>query len=272
MMKLQHAANRLIVVALLTTGLGCAAKRDLPHSATAAADRFQLDHGGIVRGPIDRRELALIFTGGDHGEGSLLILDQLRQRHVQAAFFLTGSYLAKLENREALRRMVDEGHYLGPHSHHHLLYCPWEDRGTSLVTQAEFDADLQRNIDDLRALGALPSGRPIYFVPPYEWYNEQHVRWAAQRGVVVVNFTRGTGSHRDWIPEGHAGFVDSPRIIQDILAEEARAPHGLNGHLLLLHVGALREDKVYARLGELLDELTKRGYRMVRIDEMLGAS
>jgi len=39
-----------------------------------------------------------------------------------------------------------------------------------------------------------------------------------------------------------------------------------------MHVGAGpgRRDKMHDRLGELLDVLSSRGYRFVRVDELLG--
>ena len=110
----------------------------------------------------------------------------------------------------------------------------------------------------------------MYFVPPYEWYNSQHVEWAKELGCVLVNFTPGSGSHRDWAPEGHAAFKPSEQILADILAHEAKEPDGLNGHLLLMHLGSQRQDKFPAHLGLLIDELTKRGYQVVRVDELLG--
>jgi hypothetical protein len=36
-----------------------------------------------------------------------------------------------------------------------------------LIGKAEFQADLEKNISDLKKLGALADG-PIYFIPPYE--------------------------------------------------------------------------------------------------------
>jgi peptidoglycan/xylan/chitin deacetylase (PgdA/CDA1 family) len=195
----------------------------------------------------------------------------LKQAGVKASFFVTGQYLTKNEHQPLLRRMVAEGHYLGPHSDAHLLYCAWEDRSQNLVTEDVFRVDLQKNIDDLRRFGALRAGASIYFVPPYEWYNRDQVRWAARMGVFLVNFTPGSGSNRDWIPEGHPGFVSSQTILRDILAYERRDPHGLNGFLLLLHLGSLRQDKTYDHLGTLIHELTDRGYTFVRVDEMLKA-
>ena len=122
-----------------------------------------------------------------------------------------------------LKRMIAEGHYLGPHSDSHTLYCSWEDRKKTLVSEEFFKTDLQKNIDDLRALGALQDrGRPVYFIPPYEWYNEDQARWSRELGVFLFNFTPGSGSNRDWAPEDHKSFAPSQNILEDILAYEQK--------------------------------------------------
>ena len=33
------------------------------------------------------------------------------------------------------------------------------------------------------------------------WYNEDQVRWSRPMGVLLFNFTPGSGSNRDWAPE-----------------------------------------------------------------------
>lgn len=227
------------------------------------------DHEGIIRGPQSRRVLALVFTGGDYGEGTQTILDALARYQVKGSFFVTGDYLAGPQHRDYVRRMVAEGHYVGPHSDTHPLYCAWEDRNQTLVEERFFRDDLQDNIDDLRSLGALPEGQVVYFVPPYEWYNAEQVRWARSMGVTLCSFTPGSGSNRDWIPEGRRGFVSSARIRTGIFEYELRDPAGLSGFLLLLHLGSQRADKMHDEVGPLIEALTRRGYRFVRVDELL---
>ncbi len=232
---------------------------------------WTLAHGGVIRGDTAQRRIALVFTGGSHGDGAMHILDVLQRQEIRAAMFVTGDFVSHEEFHPALHRMVAEGHYLAPHSHAHLLYAPWEDRGQSLVTEQEFREDLQRNIEELRTFGALQGDGPIWFIPPYEWYNEDQVAWARAMNVLLFNFTPGTGSHRDWAPEGHRAFRPSRQIFEDVLAFEESDPHGLSGALLLMHLGSLREDKMHPLLEPLIVELRRRGYDFVRIDEMLPA-
>ena len=88
-------------------------------------------------------------------------------------------------------------------------------------------------------------------------------------GVLLFNFTPGSGSNRDWAPEDHKSFVPSQKILDDILAYEKKDPHGLNGFLLLLHLGSQRKDKMHVLLDPLLQQLSSRDYGFVRIDDML---
>lgn len=226
-------------------------------------------YGAIIRGDTSSKKLTLVFTGGDHGESTAPILDTLKARNVKAAFFVTGGFLRQDDLKPQLRRMMDEGHYLGPHSDSHPLYCDWQDREESLVTESFFAADLRKNLADLRALGALPAGKPIYFIPPYEWYNRDQAAWCRKLDVRLINFTPGSGSNRDYAPERDPAFVPSQRIYDDVLTYEKTVPHGLNGFLLLFHLGSGRADPFHPYLGPLCDELTRRGYQFVPLDELL---
>jgi len=274
--------HRAVGLIILLFSAGCAGGSPLstrlptrlPTPSTLPSDfshkPWTLSEGGVIRGDTSKKQIALIFTGGDFGEGAPHVLDTLKAADIKASFFVTGDYLRHRELQAGVHRIVAEGHYLGPHSDSHPLYCPWEDRSKTLVTQEFFRNDLQKNIDDLRRdFGALADKKPVYFIPPYEWYNADQSRWAAGMNVLLFNFTPGSGSNRDWAPESEKSFVPSQKIIDDILAYEQKDPHGLNGFLLLLHVGSQRKDKTFLLLGPLLKELKSRGYSFVRIDEML---
>ena len=228
--------------------------------------------GGVIRGDVQAKRLALIFTGDQFGESTTPILDALAERKIRGSFFLTGGFVKQESLRPAIGRMIDEGHYVGPHSDGHPLYAPWEDRKRSLVSKEFFKDDLQKNIDGLRAVGALRVSQPALFVPPYEWYNAEQVAWSREMGVGLINFTPGSGSNRDYAREGDKAFAPSQQILDEILAYEQKDPHGLNGFLLLLHLGSGRRDPFHPRLGRLCDELSRRGYEFARVDELLLSS
>ena len=86
--------------------------------------------------------------------------------------------------------------------------------------------------------------------------------WAKDLGLTVVNFTPGTRSNADYTGEADKNFVSSKAIFDSIVAKEQQDPNGLNGFILLLHIGSGpgRADKFHARFGELLDYLAGKGY------------
>lgn len=238
------------------------------------ADTVQRVEGAVVRGPEGSRRLALVFTGHEFAEGADTILDVLARRRARASFFLTGTFLRDESKAPIVRRMVAEGHYVGPHSDGHLLYCPWTGPKVTLVSRETFTTDLERNIEALASFGV---GRKdvTFFLPPYEWYNSDIADWTRALGMTLVNYTPGTRSNADYTEEGTPQFVPSETIFQSILRREREDPHGLNGFLLLLHVGAGpgRADKFPRRFDALAGALADRGYEFVRVDTLLaGAS
>lgn len=231
---------------------------------------FPCDEGGIIRGRMDRKEMALIFTGGDFADGGVSIRRVLREKHVRAGFFFTGDFFRSSEKADLIRGLLADGHYLGPHSDRHLLYCAWEDRARTLVTRNEFRADILANYKAMEELG-IRREDALFFIPPYEWYNRDIVRWANELGLVLFNFTPGSSSQADYTTPDMPEYLSSQAIWGRIWAGERRDSHGFNGFIMLIHIGtdAKRTDKFYSRLGPLIDELEVRGYRLVRIDRLL---
>lgn len=231
---------------------------------------FTCDQGGVIRGGRAEKKLALVFTGGDYGEGGDYIRSVLAAEKINASFFFTGGFLRRKEFQDLVRGLIRDGHYVGPHSDGHFLYCDWDDRSRTLVSRERFAADISANYRELARFG-VRKAKARFFMPPYEWFNRDIVRWAGELGVVVVNFTPGTSSNADYATPDMPGYLSSNEIYERILAYETHDPDGLNGFILLLHIGTAEErtDKFYMRLGPLIEELRARGYGFVRVDELL---
>jgi len=230
----------------------------------------EIREGGIVRGSASARRVALVFTGHKFAEGGETILDELARHKAKGSFFLTGDFLANTNFAPLIQRIVKEGHYLGPHSDKHLLYCPWDGPKKTLVTHEQFRADLEHNLHKIEQFG-VRRAQIRYFLPPYEHYNQEIAGWAREMNLTLVNYTPGTRSNADYAGEADKNFVSSKVIFDSIVAKERQDPDGLNGFLLLLHLGAGpgRVDKFHNRFGELLDYLAGKGYQCVRVDELL---
>ena len=253
----------------LLAGLFAMAVRPMP-AQDKKDSRFVCDQGAIVRGDISRKEIALVFTGHEFDDGGILIRDVLKRKGVQAGFFLTGDFYGNPAHSSLIKSLLEDGHYLGPHSDKHLLYCAWEDRNKLLVSEQEFTSDILRNYEAMAAFGVAKEEAPL-FIPPYEWFNAEIAAWAKGLGLHLFNFTPGILSNADYTTPDMANYRSSDEIYQSILDCEKSDPHGLNGFILLLHIGTHpdRTDKFYRTLGPLLTELEGKGYRFVRIDELL---
>lgn len=234
------------------------------------ADGFTRSHGAIVRGKLDEPVLALVFTGDEFGDGTAYIREALDRQRIKATFFFTGRFYRNPEFVDEIRRLKADGHYLGAHSDQHLLYCSWDNRDSLLVTRDEFARDLLDNYAEMARFGVKKADAPL-FLPPYEWYNERISRWTDELGLTLINYSPGTRSHADYTTPDLEHYVSSDAIMRSIMSYEVENPDGLNGFILLSHVGTApeRSDKFYLRLEELVTLLRARGYRFQRIDELL---
>jgi len=241
-----------------------------PSAQEVKPGRFVYDQGAVIRGDIAKKEIALIFTGHEFADGGPLIREVLRERKIPAGFFFTGDFYRNPENSRLVRQLLEDGHYLGPHSDKHLLYCSWEERDKLLVTQEEFASDILGNYAAMEAFGIAREKAP-FFIPPYEWYNAEVVGWAREVGLALFNFTPGTLSNADYTTPDMPGYRPSVLIYESILEHERSDPSGLNGFILLAHIGTHpdRTDKFYRLLDKLLNELQGKGYRFVRVDGLL---
>lgn len=226
-------------------------------------------HGGIIRGDTTKKEIALVFTGHEFADGGREIAYTLKKKQIQASFFLTGVFYRKYP--DLIRLLQKGGNYLGSHSNNHLLYCDWVKRDSLLVTKKQFTNDLDSAYLTMKKFGLTKQNAP-YYLPAYEWYNNSIASWTKDMGLQLVDFTPGTYSNADYTyPEMGEKYLSSDTIFQRILRYEKKDSHGLNGFILLLHIGTdpRRKDKFYKKLPELIDILEQRGYKFVRIDELL---
>ena len=261
-------ADAILVVALWSEP----AAAPVATRAPAVDPRFQIVQGGIVRGDTGAKRLALVFTGHEFAEGGITIADALARHGVKATFYLTGRFYRTRANRKLIERLRDDGHELGPHSDRHLLYADWRDRSQTLVTREQFEQDLAANFAAMRPFG-IDRRAVRFFMPPFEWYNAEVAGWSAAMGYRVVSFTPGTRSNADYTADDAENFVSSEAILESIRRREDEDPHGLNGFLLLSHIGSgpRRTDKFHDRIDELIGWLLDQGYELVTVDELLAS-
>lgn len=219
--------------------------------------------GGIVRSDTSAKEIHLVFTAHEFNDGGEHIRNTLKKHNVPAHFFFTGDFYRNRNNENLIKELKNDGHYLGAHSDKHLLYVSWENRDSLLVSKDEFLEDLQNNYKEMAKFG-IAKKDAMLFMPPYEWYNETISRWISEQGLTPINFTPGTLSNADYTTPGMGSrYLSSEDIFRNILVYESESKTGLNGFILLLHLGVHpnRKDKFYDLLNRLISELRSRGYR-----------
>ncbi|WP_231458599.1 MULTISPECIES: polysaccharide deacetylase family protein [unclassified Pedobacter] len=213
----------------------------------------------------------MVFTGDEFADGGKSISQTLKNRHVKASFFLTGNFYRNKQFNGIIKELKNNGHYLGAHSDKHLLYCDWQKRDSLLVAKHQFDEDLFNNYKEMQHFG-ISKMDAKYFLPPYEWYNQSIADWTGEHQLQLINFSSGTRSNADYTyPELGKAYRGSEEIFKSINTYNETNPNGLNGFILLLHIGTdpRRKDKFYYRLDELITYLQQYGYDLVRIDKLL---
>jgi endoglucanase len=247
-------------------------------AAKEAANQFVADHrflrsqGAVIRGDSTKKQVALVFTGDEFGDGLNTIAGTLAKQKVSGSFYFTGRFYRNRNFQPGITSLYKAGNLMGMHSDQHLLYADWNKRNNTLVTKDSLFTDLGNNETAMKQAGIDEKDWRQFFIPPYEWWNEEVSSWLTTAGYLPFSFTPGTTSNADYTyPEMGAAYRSSESIITAIKNIEQGRPGKLNGAILLIHAGTdpRRTDKLYNRLDELISYLKKQGYGFKRIDELL---
>lgn len=68
--------------------------------------------------PADEKSLYLTFDDGPHEKATPFVLDELKKYNAKATFFCIGKNV--VDRPDIYKRILDEGHRVGNHSHNHL--------------------------------------------------------------------------------------------------------------------------------------------------------
>ncbi len=217
--------------------------------------------GAIIRVNPGQKNIFLAFTADSLFEGGAHVLNVLQKKNIKASFFLTGNFLRTPGYKRVIQQLVKDGHYVGPHSDRHLLYCDWHKQDSTLVSFEEFKSDIKNNFSELKKFG-IKANDVLFFMPPFEWYNNEIVEWAGGLGLKVVNFTPGTGTNADYTTPEMKNYKSSELILDNLKNFEKNEIRGLNGAILLIHPGTekTRKDKLYLKLEEMIEYFGAKGY------------
>ena len=79
---------------------------------------IKLNKSFTWRIPVTGNKLYLTFDDGTHPQITPFVLDELKKSNAKATFFCVGKNV--VENPLIFKRIIDEGHAVGNHTHNHL--------------------------------------------------------------------------------------------------------------------------------------------------------
>ena len=182
----------------------------------------------------DENRIIITFDQGYENGYTAKILDTLRDKGVNAVFFLTGDY-AKKESA-LVKRMIDEGHILGNHGMTHA----------SLPSLSE--AEAEKEIMSLHDYVMNNYGYQMQlFRCPCGEYSDAALETVQRCGYSTVFWSY---AYVDW-------KTDAQPAPEEAVKKLTESAHG--GEILLLH--SVSETNA-AVLGEVIDRLREKGYTL----------
>ncbi len=226
-------------VAVAAEGWGFRRMEGARPEFTAAQQAAMATYDCMYMGKEDEG-IYLTFDEGYENGYTASILDTLREKNVQAAFFITGPYLESHEN--LVRRMVEEGHIVGNHTVNH----------PSLPAVAD-DTALRAEIDGLSDAFREKFGKEMHYIrPPKGEYNDRTLRITKEMGYTNVFWSF---AYQDWEQNKSRGKQYACDTVLTGL-------HG--GAVILLH--AVSKDNAEA-LEDIIDGAREKGYVFRSLDE-----
>lgn len=202
---------------------------------------------GVSRSSPGGMDLALTFDDGPDPVYTNELLDVLKENNIKASFFVVGSQAEQYP--DIIRRIHEEGHLIGVHNYVHRsnwLMAPWQ------VKQGiEKTADLVEK---------MTGRRPRYYRPPWGLLNLMDFSIRKDYRIILWSVMAD-----DWRSKG-----GEKKVIHRL--QEQIKP----GAIILLHDCGVTwgADEAAPRntieaLRQLLPELSKKGFSLLRVDEML---
>lgn len=189
----------------------------------------------------DQQKIALTFDDGPHPRYTRKILDVLAKYNVKATFFVIGQNIEYYPG--IVEQIIAEGHEIGNHTYRH--------KRTKTLDSASFCDDVRR-CDGM--IEASCNSKARLFRPPEGYVDDKVKEIARELGYSIILWNIDT---RDW---EHASTDQIARCV----TEKAEA-----GDIILMHDYVSGKSSTVDALEVIIPSLLSRGYRFVRVSELI---
>lgn len=181
------------------------------------------------------KRIALTFDDGPHPVQTKKLLEGLKERGMKATFFVTGEHA--LQYPKLIKQMQDDGHLIGNHTYHHVQ-----------LGKVSRDVYFKEILDTNEVIEKITGSAPSFIRPPYGSWDKNYEK---ELNMIPVLWNIDP---LDWCTN------DANKVYQRVLSSVK------DQDIILMHDSY--ETTVTATF-LLVDELTKKGYKFVTVDELL---
>ncbi len=183
--------------------------------------------------PATGKNIYLSFDDGPHEEATPFVLDTLRKYNAKASFFCLGKNVAA--HPDVYARVLDEGHAVGNHTHHHL-------NGWKTNDKAYF-ADIQK-------AGTYIDSR--MFRPPYGRISTLQARYipeAFDMKIIMWSVLSGDFDEK----------LSAQKCLDNVLLNTKK------GSIVVFHDSSKAYQKLTYVLPRVLEHFSEQGYQFQKI-------
>lgn len=194
-------------------------------------------------GDTSKKIIYLTFDEGYENGYTSTILDILKKNNVKAAFFVTTPYIK--DNKDLIKRMVDEGHLVCNHTTKHL----------SMAKQARNPQKFQDEFTVTEKNYKEVTGKemPKFFRPPMGKYSELSLFYTKKLGYKTIFWSF---AYDDW----NRNKQPSPEFAKNKILSRTH-----NGAIVLLHAVSKTNSEI---LDSVIKDWKSSGYTLESIDKL----
>lgn len=229
----------------------------------------------ITRAATEEFTVSVTFDGGYDADEAGAVLDALKERGIRTTFFLTGIFIKR--HPDIVRRIVSDGHEVGNHTMNHPHLTDYADtqshKRLAWVDRGFLRGEIMGAADAFR--DATGSDMAPLWRAPFGEVNMEIIGWAREAGYLHIGWTSDPRSRQsldtlDWVADKGSRLYRSPGEIKQRLLNFGRQSNGLRGGIILMHLHTERKtDRLSSILGDVLDGLSEKGYRFVKVSELI---